>query len=239
MTAGDSTKRILRLHTDLSRVMADSRFDDGRYRGHQLRELAIAYLWARFEGGDKETVWQRTLTLAGLRRPYDPTGQNGLRELYRADAPRYEPPNFHRQHLACPVLMVRGPRVGQACGRPTNLSGRITDIETGEWTIVGWCSRHRLEGMHALQEERSVRPRREPFPNTGGLLPCHIAATNWPDIYRSGDPAWVPPAVGIRADDWPILTRVQEQQRPRFESIDGDHETTGTVAAVPRLQLVR
>lgn len=240
----DNTKRILRLHTDLSRVLADERFDDGRPKGHELRGLIIAYYWARFEGGDRETVWKRTMTLAGLRtHGGEDLQRHRLRELYRLDAPRYEPTDYYQHWRSpCQVPMQRGPRAGEPCGRPPSLSFRVTDRETGEWTMRGWCSRHRAEGERVSRYERSAPPPvRKPLPNTGGLLPCHIKATNWPDIYKSADSRWEPPSIGICADDWPVLRRVEEHAvdaRLRFTAIDGDAEADGTETPLPTLRLV-
>lgn len=239
-TTRDNTKQILRLHTDLARVMADERFDDGRHKGYELRSFIVAYRWARFEGGDHETIWARTKVLAGLTAHGDNLTGHRLKELYRADAPRYEPASMTdwRQHR-CTVPMMRGPRTGEPCGKRPDLTGRITDPDTGEWEIRGWCSRHRDIGERVLRYERTV-PKREPYPNVGGLLPCYIRASNWPDIYAAASYGWKPPSVGIEADDWPVMRRVVANAvlQPKFTALDGGGETTGTDAEIPALRLV-
>jgi hypothetical protein len=237
---GDNTKRILRLHTDLNRVMTDERFDDGRQRGHELRSFIVAYYWARFEGGDKDAAWIRTKTLAGFtahRFGAQHTSYR-LREAYRSDAPRFEPANFRHAQPTCPAPMLRGPRVGEPCGKAGTYSFRVTDPATGEWELRGWCSRHRAEAERARRYEQTVK-KPEPLPNTGGLLPCYIPASNWPDIYTAASPGWKPPSIGLCADNWPVMARVVAHERPKFEALDGGGDSSDADdATLPALRLV-
>jgi hypothetical protein len=241
----DNTKRILRLHTNLARVMADNRFEDGRRKGPELRQLVIAYTWARFEipGPDDDQVGKlhdRILVLAGLAARLRPS--IGFRELIRADAPRFEPPGprFGGSSWGCPSLMTRGPRAGESCGKRPSLSFRVTDPATGEWEDRGWCTRHRVDADQewAAERGRVAAGVPTPLPNVGGLLPCYIRASNWPDLYESASIGWTPPEIGIVADDWPVLAKVHEHAPPQLKVLDGDSETDDDVVAVPRLRLV-
>lgn len=242
--ARDNTKAILKLHTSLARVMADSRFSDGRRKGADLRAFIIAYHWARFEGGDRDAMWARTKELAGLTGNRDDGWK--LRQLYEADAPRFEPPNEKPwARPLCPVPMIRGPRTGEPCGKSDSLSFRRTDPTTGEWADVGYCARHRDIGEREFRNQRqqhAATPAPIPIPNTGGLLPCYIRATNWPDIYTDASHgSWKPPPVGIAADDWPVLVKVHEKAREArkgWSVVVGGQEASGDNTPPPALRLV-
>jgi len=232
----NNVKAKLALHDRIARVMADERFHDGRSHGHDLRSFIVAHYWARFESKDSDTAWTRTKDLAGVtssRLGHKMTGHR-IRELFRADAPRFEPPFAWR--VSCCALMLRGPRTGEPCGRSASLSFKVTDAATGEWDTQGWCSRHRLDGERAARCERTKVVTVEPTPNIGGLLPCYIRASNWPELYESSRPGWKPPKIGIVADDWPVLARVVAHERPVLSVLDGDDEESDV--ALPALRLV-
>jgi hypothetical protein len=232
----DNTKRILKLHAYLDRVMADERFADGRPKGPELRHLIVAYYWSRFEGGDKEDRWQRTLTLAGLQGP---SRRFRVQEVFRADAPRYEQYDAWR-FRQCPSLMTRGPRKGEPCGKEGTRSFHVTDPATGEWEARSWCYRHKVDADEEYDAERA-RKRAGfpiPLPNVGGLLPCYIRASNWPDLYTWASYRWTPPEIGIIADDWPVLAKVASKHmpKPQLHVLDGDGESSD--GDVPALRLV-
>lgn len=243
MQPHDNTKAVLRLHTQLARVMADGRFSDGRRKGAELRAFIIAYHWARFEGGDQDDQWERTRELAGLTGNRDDGWK--LRQLYGADAPRFEPVGQEPWHRpTCPVPMLAGPRTGEPCGKTGTLTFRRTDPVTGEWVNVGYCTRHKDIGdreYHRQRQQQAACPAPTPVPNTGGLLPCYIRATNWPDIYTDACCGWKPPPVGLAADDWPVLVKVHEkaqQARRWFTVVPGGQQTTNDDRPPPALRLV-
>lgn len=238
----DDTGAVLALHAQLARVMGDARFGDGREMGPELRQFLLGWCWAQFEEPvDRMAAWKRCLTLAGL------SGRRSSREsasywrwmgLLRADAPRYQPPDWYgfRQ---CEAVMLRGPRAGEVCGRSAGLTFRVTDPATGVWRMSGWCSdkRHRAEGAALERVQRAYRQLPVPPPNVGGLLPCYIPASNWPDLYAAAASyGWKPPAVGIVADDWPVMEKVLAAARPRLVALDGDCE--GGAGELPALRLV-
>lgn len=59
--------------------------------------------------------------------------------------------------------------------------------------------------------------------NTGGLLPSYFRA-DWAKLYAQLRPAWVAPAVGICADDWPSGPGAAElvPRKPRLRLILGE-----------------
>jgi len=217
--------------------MTDDRFTDGRQLGPQLRSFVLANLWAAFEGGDRNARWQRTLNLLG------PEAQPRwrLRRLYEADAPRFEPRSLHRPG-GCAHTLVRGPRCGQTCNRRATHHQRVTDPDTGRWELLGWCGADRGDAAEALRREQSLRRIPVPAPTTGGLLPCYIAASNWPQIYAAARPGWQPPVEGIAADDWPAPVDMPTFGRPALQVLSGqrdDSQRDRQEGALPRLRLVR
>lgn len=232
MSSGDQTKRVLRLHSDIARVMSDGRFDRRRH-GAELRHFIVSYFWASFECRDSDERWKRVLQLSGLSDRRDV--EYALRQLFAYDAPRYEPESLFG-YPVCKELMQRGPRAGDECGKHSTFSTRVTDLSTGEWEMQGWCSNHRRLGELYQQSSRHAPTAPEPLPNTGGLLPGYIRASNWPDLYAAALYGWKPPSVGINADDWPVLAKVQAHVRPVFTSLDGGCEKSA--AELPRLRLV-
>jgi hypothetical protein len=230
----DRTRDKLKLHTKLERIMADKRFEDGRSKGPELRALLIAYFWCQFDFSDRDARWQRTLELCGLTN--ERSGKPQLRELFRADAPRFEPWDRDAwRRIGCEMILIRGPRTGDKCGKNATCSFRVTEPDTGEWAIKGWCTNHSIEGDRVYRLERA-QTFPEPLPNTGGLLPCYLKASNWPDIYTAASYGWKPPAIGIVADDWPTLRKVWVQLAPQLTALDGDGEDSDL--PVPSLRLV-
>lgn len=237
MAAKDNTKRILALHSRIAAVNADKRFEDGRRQGHDLRIFIVGYFWACFEfPTDTEARWDRTKELAGLATHSHGPQHTGyrLKGLYAADLPRYEPVNFY-QHALCQVPMQRGPRAGEPCNKNGTYGFRVTNGVTGEWDTRGWCRQHESYASEARELER-ITPKPTPMPNTGGLLPGYIHASNWPDIYKATRPSWEPPSIGIDANDWPVLAKIAEKAiTPQFEALTGGGEDSDLPAPMLRL----
>lgn len=198
---GDRTKAKLALHNRLERLWGDPRFVDGRERGEDLREFITAWFWARYEHGTvQDAVWKSLR--ARIRRSGD---QHYLWGLYRADAPRFEP--SWEAYRRCEVPKTRGPNTGEPCGRANGTTFRVTNPATGEWRLATFCRQHDEHGRAARAAEQALVNVPEPLPNTGGLLPSYIGASNWPDMYAGARRGWKPPYVGIVADDWPVLAK--------------------------------
>lgn len=229
----DNTKAILKLHTGLARLNADERFDDGRPGGPQIRAFINGWYWANFEGirGGKERA-ARACVLAGVKDPY--------RNVFYHDAPRYQIPDEWSRE--CVFLKTRGPQTGEPCKASSTSFFTITDLATGERARQAYCYRHKVESD---REERAERERTngvaipEPLPNIGGLLPGYLETRNWPDIYsyaRHGN--WKPPAIGIDANDWPVMRKVWVHGAPKLELIDGAADHEGAATPAPTLRLV-
>ena len=214
-------RRRLVLTERLERLWADDRFlspSDRRGEGVQVRVLAEALIWSAWH---RIPARDRGEWVAG--RVGQTSWGDVVHRIVRHDIPRYEPPD-PRWATVCPVPMQRGPRAGQPCGKNPAVSMRLTDPTTGQWRNVGWCRNHADHVHEARAAERATRAGHvpEPLPNRGGLLPCHTNVTNWPDQYAAasyGD--WKPPRVGIRADDWPVLAKVDAHERPKLVLLHG------------------
>jgi len=220
----DDTKRILRLHTNIARLMTDDRFLDGREHGLELRSFVMSWWWSGFElpAGEQDARWERCLALMGRRLD---EAYWWVQSLWRADRPRFDPDHGRPERWArvrCCVPLVRGPRKGDLCGQAWASQVRVTEPVSGEWRVVGYCRRHAAEGAAArAKAEPATGVAREPVPNVGGLLPCYVRASNWPDLYAGAQPGWKPPELGINADDWPTLAKVV-RSAPRLVGLDGD-----------------
>ncbi|HEY5835041.1 hypothetical protein [Streptomyces sp.] len=179
----------------------------------ESRELILLLAWLAARDPDRNpqvgkprSVWARANDILGVdfTRRQPPR----LAHLVASDAPRYEM-DWHspaNQGRACQAPMIR--RAGE-CGQNSVDSFARTDPDTGWLTLVWTCSRHRAWGSAQHRIERA-KPRVEPIPNAGGLLPCYFRRTDetWVELYRwarawKHDRSWEPPSYGLRADRWP------------------------------------
>lgn len=196
-------------YDQIEAVLADERFTNGQ-GSVAVRDYIIAVLWAYWTvpEGDRRTAIVRHLGLGGH-------ADMRWRSLLRDDTPRFEPP----PSPGCEHVLAGGPRKGERCGKRQALTFKVTDPETGEWRRSEWCAQHREPGRAAQWREshRDKTSDATPHPNRGGLLPCYLTpdGSGWEERYRKVSPGWEPPAVGICADDWPILTRTMPVTRPR------------------------
>lgn len=198
--------------------------------------LLLAWLLARdpernAEVGEPRSTWDRANEILGVdfsrRRP------PRLADLVAADAPRYEV-DYHapeNQSRRCGAPMVR--RDGE-CGKHGVDGWAEMDRETG-WLTLRWaCSRHRDWAAERERIERQ-KPRVEPIPNRGGLLPCYFVWSDekWVNTYRwalkwKHQTDWQPPTYGLRADAWPTPGVEAadlvpgEQPRLRLAASDGE-----------------
>jgi hypothetical protein len=223
-------KGSLKLATTLTRLWADDRFVGAR----QTREFINAWLVTRFAISDHEEAFRETLRRIGADKPY------GWHRILSEDAPRFDGLRG-RKHWRCPVLKTRGPNEGRACGKYPALQMRVTDPATGEWEMQGWCRQHEAHARIMQAREKALVDVPEPVPNTGGLLPCYIPATNWPDLYMAARSWWKPPFVGIVADDWPVLAKAIEAPRTkvRLTAVEGTGKPETSNRPVPKLRLVK
>ena len=191
-------KERLDLQSKLERLWSDERFSNG-YSTPAVRELIEVYWWALYLNPcDYRGEMRR-------RSGRSPSGFSPwIRSVYRADAPRWEPDL--RTGFGCDVEL---PRAKRPCGRG-GASSRVTDPSTGEWRIITRCRSHGGYNAPEFIAERSLDKASIPIPhpNRGGVLPSYIRASNWPALYAAARPGWTPPAVGIIADDWPVMMRV-------------------------------
>lgn len=202
------------------------------------RELTLLLAWLlvrdpqrHTEVGEPQSFWDRANTILGVdftrKRP------PRLADLIAEDVPRYEI-NYHapeNQGRRCGAPMIR--REGE-CGKH-GVDGWVeTDPETGWGTLKWACSRHREWSAQCARIERR-KPRVEPIPNLGGLLPCYFT---WPDerwvnTYRwalnwQHQPDWEPPSYGLRQDGWPTpgvepAELIPGEQPPlRLAALDGE-----------------
>jgi len=234
---GKSITNRAKAFDQIERLWADGRFTTMSSRdGDELREFITVFLLMQARG--EKITWQRLYDrlTAGRYR-----AQLGWwhRGILRADLPRYapvDPPNYRQ----CPVPKTRGKNAGKPCGRSYVVSHRITDPETGEWQLMGWCRDHEPHGRILIAREKALTDVPEPLPNTGGLLPSYLPNYDWQVMYERIDERWTPPYVGIVADDWPVLARTQTAPvgKPSLTSLDGGREEAGPPAPPPALRLV-
>lgn len=240
MISDQDMKRMLTARDMISRAYTDTRFDVD-HNTRKVRTLAVTTLWMMYvERPPSAEFWNRVRMIMGLT-------SIGFKLLIAADAPRYEPPDLHTR-TGCLAPKARG---GGVCGRSPQTTFQVTDPETGRWRLAGFCFRHRDYGDQVHRAERAVDASSipEPVPNTGGLLPCYIGLRGggWPDLYAWASSGWKPPAVGIRADDWPVMEKVVAAKPPALRVIIGgveygpDDDAEDDVmpeGATPVLQLV-
>jgi hypothetical protein len=220
-----------KVHGEMARIYADGRFPPrGSSLGADLRQFALATVWVigaeRPPAGQR---WQRVaeiLHMDGWRRFWRTIGQ---------DCPRYESPPLPAE---CEAPMIR--RDGM-CGQRAAYHEAVTNPVDGTWRHVGYCRRHEANADAVRDAERRRRKAGgipDPPPNAGGLLPCYIR-WNWPEAYRQARSDWEPPALGICADDWPVLAKVAEMEPPKLRALDGDGEAMPGAHEAPSLRLVR
>lgn len=200
MIDGEELRYLLKVREDVSRVMQDRRFPPPTRNGGDLRMFAVTGIWVL--GVERAPRGER------IKRVCEVMHLNNFQfwELIRSDLPRYEPP-AKPYGYGCEALL---PRAKRRCGRGTMVGFQVTNPVDGTWDLVGYCSRHRQEADAAHEAERRRRAAGlpEPLPNTGGLLPCYLP-WDWAKNYTKADSSWKPPPVGIRADDWPVLAKVE------------------------------
>jgi hypothetical protein len=131
----------------------------------------------------------------------------------------------------------------ETCGKAGNRSVNVPNPVDGTWRINWYCSAHRELREQVIAEQRALTQAGgipEPLPNRGGLLPCYLR-WNWPDLYAAASPGWKPPAVGIRADDWPTLAKVAVLAPPEFTLVVGGEtaEPAPFPADTPALRLIK
>lgn len=234
---GEDLRYLLKAREDISRAMNDRRFPATHERGGELRMFVVTALWV--------LAVERAPRGERIKRVCEVMGLDGRAfwRLIREDLPRYEPER-EPWNAGCVAEL---PRAKRECGRSQQIGFHVTNPVDGTWRMVGFCSRHREEANAADAAERR---RREaglptPLPNRGGLLPCYLP-WDWSKNYAKADSSWKPPTVGIRADDWPVLAKVQaaDPVPPRFTVVLGgvEHEPPGLDEAddalPPSLQLL-
>ncbi|MFC4006567.1 hypothetical protein ACFOY2_05000 [Nonomuraea purpurea] len=234
---GEDLRYLLKVREDVSRAMKDVRFPRPNRWGGDLRMFVVTSIWVL--GVERAPRGQR------IRRACEVMGLDNFRfwELIRSDLPRYEP-HAEPYDAGCVVEL---PRAKRPCGRSGQVGFQVTNPVDGTWQMARFCSRHREEADAANMAENRRRDAGlpTPLPNRGGLLPCYLP-WDWEKNYRKADGSWTPPAVGIRADDWPVLARVEmaNPTPPRFKVVLGgvEHDPPGLEEAddsiPPSLQLV-
>lgn len=218
--------RRLKLQDRLEKLWKDQRFLDMR-EGGEVRQLAEALMWA--------THWRLPSPEYGEWITKACGAHSWDQLLHRAvgpDVPRYLPPDPYRAK-PCPAKLTTGKRAGEECGKRPEDGFRVTDPITGQWTILGYCRSHRAHSEAARIAERVRRESGslpEPMPNVGGLLPCHLPGRRWADYYAAacwGN--WEPPAVGLKADDWPVMAKVIERRPPKLVLVRSAPKTAATL----------
>lgn len=209
---GHELRRTLDVHNLIARAYRDDRFPARRGSlGADVRMFAITTMWVvGIERAPKGERWKRVCEILHL---------NDYRfwETIRADLPRYEPDDKFGDGT-CEAPMIR--REG-LCGKRGGTAFRVTNPSDGRWRIASFCTRHEEQARQVHQTEmrrQNAGTLPEPLPNAGGLLPCYIRF-RWPDLYAKADPGWKPPAIGIRADDWPVTAKVAQLEAPRLQVV--------------------
>jgi len=212
--SGEDLRYMMKVRADISRAMADTRFPPPNRFGGDLRMFVVTAIWVL--GVERAPRGER------IKRVCEVMHLNNSRfwELVRSDLPRYEPEP--RPYDAGCVAML--PKAKRLCGRGTYIGFHVTNPVDGTWELIGYCSRHRAEANAASAAERRRKEAGvpEPLPNCGGLLPCYLP-WDWHKNYAKARPGWEPPKVGIRADDWPILAKVEAAHPtpPKLEVVFG------------------
>lgn len=200
MIDGEELRYLLKVREDISRAMNDTRFPPAKGRDGDLRMFAVTAIWVL--GVERAPRGER------IKRVCEVMHLNNFQfwQLIRSDLPRYEPAPKPYDY-GCEAIL---PRAKRRCGRGTQVGFHVTNPVDGTWDLVGYCSRHRQEAntAHEAERRRKQAGLPDPLPNAGGLLACYLP-WDWAKNYATADSSWKPPAVGIRADDWPVLARVE------------------------------
>ena len=166
--------------------------------------------------------------------------------IYKGSTIRYsvEKIRFLRPDVA--IVSLRQYLQFKEGGVASDLEARPTIVaekRDGTWQIVNFCRHHEDYAcqVHAEERRRQGSSLPEPAPNAGGLLPCYFPWRAWEQTYRDAEPGWKVPALGIKADDWPVLAKVTAAEPPKLIALDGKGES---VAGMPRgdapsLRLIR
>lgn len=203
MIGGDDLRYLLKVRQDISRAMNDTRFPPASKHG-DLRMFVVTAIWVL--GVERVPRGRRIARVCEVMH----LDNRQFWSLVRTDLPRYEP-NPEPWNAGCVAEL---PRAKRLCGRRPYVGFQVTNPLDGTWQMVGYCSRHRGEAdaANAAERRRRAAGLPVPLPNAGGLLPCYVP-WDWAKNYAIADSSWTPPAVGIRADDWPVLAKV-EAARP-------------------------
>jgi hypothetical protein len=196
---GEDLRYLLKVREDISRAMKDTRFPPAAMDG-DLRMFVVTAIWVL--GVERAPRGER------IKRVCEVMHLNNRQfwRLVAEDLPRYEP-DREPWNAGCVVEL---PRAKRPCGRGSCVGFRVTNPVEGTWQMVRYCSRHREEAdeAHAAEQRRRAAGLPDPLPNRGGLLPCYLP-WDWAKNYAIANPSWKPPSVGIRADDWPVLAKVE------------------------------
>jgi hypothetical protein len=197
---GEELRYLLKVREDISRAMRDPRFPPAAFDG-DLRMFVVTAIWVL--GVERAPRGER------IKRVCEVMHLNNRQfwRLVRSDLPRYEPPKKGWNEGGCGVML---PRAKRRCGRGMASGFHVTNPVDGTWELAVFCGKHREEARSAMEAERRRRKAGvpEPLPNAGGLLPCYLP-WDWAKNYAIANPSWKPPSVGIRADDWPVLAKVE------------------------------
>lgn len=227
---GPEIKQMMATRDTIARIYNDERFPTSHL--NNLRMFAITTVWVcgveRLPQGKR---WQWVADAMHL-------DNYRFWHLIGEDAPRYEPPGGYGA-VSCCAPKARSD--GQ-CGRSGQQSFRVTtDPTIGTWRFASFCSRHLDYAEHVRQAEQALTAAGtvpDPMPTTGGLLPCYITA-DWPELYAKARTSWKPPAVGICADDWPVMEQVAHAAPPKLLALDGGRAAevaAGATSAAEDLQ---
>jgi len=233
---GEDLRYLLKVREDISRAMKDPRFPPASMDG-DLRMFVVTAIWVL--GVERVPRGGRIKRVCEVMH----LDNRAFWRLVRSDLPRYEP-DREPWNAGCVVEL---PRAKRPCGRGTYVGFRVTNPVDGTWQMARYCSRHRDEANAASAAENRRReaglPR--PLPNAGGLLPCYLP-WDWAKNYATADSSWKPPKVGIRADDWPVLAKVEsaDPTPPKLRVMLGGKEIDAPPLAVadddgPDLHIVR
>ncbi|MFJ3699547.1 hypothetical protein ACIPW9_36395 [Streptomyces sp. NPDC090052] len=190
------------------------------------RDLILALGWVTLRDPHRHdparSMWERTgeVLNASNRR---------LWELLLEDVPRYEH-DWHADPKGCQAPMAR---IDRLCGRNTTLSFAESDVATGRFQVVGFCSRPLCRAYGEAVNERAQWSRKQApaaIPNKGGLLPLFFT-WDWERRYRKAmevlkhETEWEPPVYGLSADEWPTVAGdepVKAFPKLRLIASDGD-----------------